>query len=163
MRFRSSPAGLSLLSAAALAACGRSGGSASCGLDAFTKPLAVKQSFTRGNAVTVVPEATPTGLAVRLVAGPAWHGAVSKDSTGGWRVTTRGAVSSTADIGYGVVVFDFHNVPLGVLAFPGRSVAGASDLGSLAIGDTVVPLLGVRVDPAALSDIRCPVFPDSLR
>ena len=36
-------------------------------------------------------------------------------------------------------------------------------LGRLAIGDTVVPLLGVRLDPAAIQNARCPIFPDSLR
>jgi len=152
-----------MLGALALPACGRPAGSASCGLDAFTKPLAVKQAFAQGYALSVVPEATPTALAVRLVAGPAWHANVAKDGTGGWRATTIGTVSKDADIGYGVVVLDFRGAPLGILAFPGRSVAGAASLGTLAIGDTVVPLLGVRIDPAAMQDPKCPVFPDSLR
>jgi hypothetical protein len=146
-----------------LPACGARSGSVSCGLEAFTKPLAVKQAFAQGYALSVVPENTPSGLAVRLVAGPAWHANVTSDSTGGWRVTTTGTVSPKADIGYGVLVIDFRNASLGVLAFPGRTVAGAPNLGSLAIGDTIVPLLGVRIDPATIQDPTCPVFPDSLR
>jgi hypothetical protein len=144
------------------AACTRVPGSASCGIEALTRPLAVKQSFAEGNVLTVVPDSTPAALAVRLVAGPAWQGTVVAGGNG-WHVTTHGAVSGTARVGYGVLVVDFHDTPLGVLAFDGHSVAGATALGTLAIGDTVVPLLGVRIDPQVLQDPRCPVFPDSLR
>lgn len=153
---------LAPLLAVALAACERSTGSASCGLDAFTKPLAVKQAFAQGGALILPPEQVPAGLAVRLVAGPAWHATVTRDGDK-WRVVTLGTVSKAADIGYGVLVVDGHDAALGVLAFPGRTVSGAPDLGSFAIGDTIVPLLGVRVDPAAITDPKCPVFPDSLR
>lgn len=144
------------------AACTRTPGSASCGIEALTRPLAVKQSFAEGNVLTVVPDATPANVAVRLVAGPAWRGTVAAEGSG-WRVTTHGTVSGSAHVGYGVLVVDFHGTPLGVLAFDGHSVAGAPALGTLAIGDTVVPLLGVRIDPQVLQDPRCPVFPDSLR
>ena len=112
--------------------------------------------------LTAVPDATPANVAVRLVAGPAWRGTVAAEGSG-WRVTTHGTVSGRAHVGYGVLVVDFHGTPLGVLAFDGHSVAGAPALGTLAIGDTVVPLLGVRIDPQVLQDPRCPVFPDSLR
>ncbi|HEY8061475.1 MAG TPA: hypothetical protein VID74_01700 [Gemmatimonadales bacterium] len=144
------------------AACTRVPGSASCGIQALTRPLAVKQSFAEGNVLTAVPGATPATVVVRLVAGPAWRGTVAAEGSG-WRVTTHGAVSGRAHVGYGVLVLDFHDAPLGVLAFDGHAVAGAPTLGMLAIGDTVVPLLGVRVDPQVLQDSRCPVFPDSLR
>ena len=144
------------------AACSRSSGSASCGIAALTRPLAVKQSFAEGNVLTVVPENAPRTLPVRLVAGPAWRGNVAV-TDGGWQITTIGTVAKEAHVGYGVLVIDFRNAPVGVLAFDGRAVAGAPGLGSLVIGDTVVPLLGVRMDPQSLQDPRCPVFPDSLR
>ena len=122
----------------------------------------MKQSFAEGQALTTVPEGTPAGLPIRLVAGPAWHGTVS-DSAGRWHVTTHGTVSKRASVGYGVLVVDFHSNPLGVFAFDGRTIVGAPTLGTLAIGDTIVPLLGVRVSPAALKQTKCPFFPDSLR
>jgi hypothetical protein len=143
-------------------ACTRVPGSASCGIAALTRPLAVKQSFAEGNVLTVVPGTMPATVAVRLVAGPAWRGTVVGEGSG-WRVTTHDTVSRGAHVGYGVLVVDFHDTPLGVLAFDGHSVAGAPSIGMLAIGDTVVPLLGVRIDPQILHDPRCPVFPDSLR
>lgn len=155
---RSRPVALIMLAAA----CTRTPGSASCGIEALTRPLAVKQSFAEGNVLTVVPDVTPATVAVRLVAGPAWRGTVAAEGIG-WRVTTHGSVSGQAHVGYGVLVVDYHGAALGVLVFDGRSVAGAPVLGMLAIGDTAVPLLGVRIDPHVLQDPRCPVFPDSLR
>ncbi|MGH7593417.1 MAG: hypothetical protein ACRELE_06145 [Gemmatimonadales bacterium] len=152
------PAVLMLLAAA----CARNPRSASCGIAALTRPLAVKQSFAEGNALAAVPDAVPATIAVRLVAGPAWHGSVARDGAA-WRITAHGAVSKDAHVGYGVLVTDDHGVALGVLAFDGHSIAGAPSLGTLAVGDTVVPLLGVRVDPQVLNDPGCPVFPDSLR
>jgi hypothetical protein len=155
---RPRPAALLLLAAA----CSRNPGSASCGIEALTRPLAVKQSFAEGNVLTSVPDTMPRGIPIRLVAGPAWRGTVEPDGSG-WRITTHGTVSRSAHVGYGVLVIDFHDTPLGVLAFDGHAVTGAPHLGTLAIADTVVPLLGVRIDPQLLQDPRCPVFPDSLR
>jgi hypothetical protein len=147
----------------ALSACDRNAGSVTCGIDAFTGPLVIKESFGKGAALVSVPGAAPSGLPVRLVAGPAWRGTVATDSSGGWLVTTHGTLSSQAHVGYGVLVVDYDNRALGVLAYDARAIRGAPGLGHLAIGDTVVPLLGVRVDPAAFQSLKCPVFPDSLR
>jgi hypothetical protein len=144
-------------------ACDRSTGSAGCGIDALTGPLAVKQSFAEGHSLLDLPSVAPATLAVRLVAGPAWHATVTSDSVGHWHVAARGSVDRAAQIGYGVAVIDFQDRTLGVLAFDGHTVRGAPDLGTLAIGDTTVPLLGVRIDPAAVQSTSCPLFPDSLR
>ena len=148
---------------AGLAACDKNSGSVSCGIDAFTGPLVVKESFGSGAALAAAPSAMPAGLPVRLVAGPAWHSTVSLDSASGWLVTTHGTLSKQAHVGYGVLVVDFQNRALGVLAFDAKTIRGAPGLGRLAIGDTVVPLLGVRIDPARIQNASCPVFPDSLR
>ncbi len=152
-----------ILAAVALSACSRGNGSAACGIQSLTAPLAVKQAFGEGNALGAAPAEAPASLPIRLVAGPAWHGTVTTDSAGGWRVSTTATVSHDAEIGYGVLVIDDDNRALGVLAFNGRAVPGAMHLGELAIADTVVPLLGVRLDAKALRDPTCPIFPDSLR
>ena len=161
--FRSLISPLGALLVASLAACDRDAGSVSCGIDAFTGPLVVKESFGKGAALAAVPGAMPTALPIRLVAGPAWRGTVTHDSTGGWLVTMHGTLAKEAHIGYAVLVVDYDNRALGVLAFDARTIRGAPGLGSLAIGDSVVPLLGVRIDPAAIQNAGCPVFPDSLR
>jgi hypothetical protein len=148
---------------APLVACEKNTGSAGCGIDALTGPLAVKQSFAQGGMVTVIPDAAPKSLPVRLVAGPAWRGTIDPDGKGRWQVTTHGSLPKEVHVGYGVVVFDGHYSAVGVLAFEGRSIRSATDLGTLVIGDSTVPLLGVRIDPAAIQNARCPLFPDSLR
>jgi hypothetical protein len=148
---------------AGLAACDRNAGSVSCGIDAFTGPLVVKQSFSKGAVLTAVPDAAPAALPVRLVAGPAWRGTVSSDGSGRWLVTTHGTLSKEAHVAYGVLVIDYENRALGVFAFDGQTVRGAANLGHLAIGDTIVPLLGVRIDAAKIQNVQCPIFPDSLR
>lgn len=155
---------VSAVVAVALAACDKNAGSVSCGIDAFTGPLVVKESFGKGAALTRAPESAPAGLPVRLVAGPAWHATVARDSTSGtWLVTTHGTLSEQAHVGYGVLIVDFDNRALGVLAFDAYSIRGAPELGRFVIGDTIVPLLGVRIDPARIQNAKCPVFPDSLR
>jgi hypothetical protein len=143
--------------------CSRGTGSAACGIAALTGPLAIKQSFSEGNALSVVPEFAPATLPVRLVAGPVWRGTVTPDSTGGWTIQTKGAVSRLAGIGYGVLVVNGQFRSLGVLIYEGRVFRGGLTLGHLMIRDTVVPLLGVRIDNAAVTNGQCPLFPDSLR
>ena len=147
----------------AIAGCEKGAGSASCGIDALTAPLAVKQSFAEGNALAELPATVPAAVPIRLVAGPAWRGTVTSDGNGHWAVTTHGTVSREAHVGFGVLVVDYHDNSIGVLAYDGHSVPGARDFGTLAIGDTVVPLLGVRISPTAIQNAKCPVFPDSLR
>jgi hypothetical protein len=161
--FRPPVFALGTLLLASLGACDKNAGSVSCGLDAFTAPLVVKQSFGKGAVLTAVPDAAPAALPVRLVTGPAWRGTVTTSESGAWLVTTHGTLAKEAHVGYGVLVIDYENRPLGVLAFDGQTVRGAPDLGKLAIGDTVVPLLGVRISAAAIQNVACPVFPDSLR
>lgn len=161
--FRTMVRTVSTLLLAWLGGCDESAGSVACGLDAFTGPLAVKQSFAQGHSLMTLPEIAPAGLPVRLVAGPAWHGTVVSEHADRWQVTTRGIVAKEAHVGYGVLVVDYQNHALGVFAYDGRTISGAPDLGTLAIGDTIVPLLGVRIDSAALQQTKCPFFPDSLR
>ena len=160
--FRTPALGLSALLLTSFMACDKSAGSVACGLDALTGPLAVKESFAQGQSLTTPPGTAPAGLPVRLVAGPAWHGTIV-DSGGKWHVTNHGTVSKQASVGYGVLVVDFADNALGVFAFDGRTIIGAANLGTLAIGDTIVPLLGARINPKALMQTKCPFFPDSLK
>lgn len=149
--------------AGSLAACGPSDQpSVSCGIAAMTGPLVVLESFGRGNGLAAVPSSVPASLPVRLVAGPVLRGIVGKNDSTGWVVGAEGALPQDAATGYGVLIVH-RGEAQGVLVFDGQPVAGATVLGSVALGDTIIPLLGVRVDPAAIADSACPVFPDSAR
>ncbi|MES1259426.1 MAG: hypothetical protein ABUL71_02440, partial [Gemmatimonadota bacterium] len=92
-----------------VAGCERGAGSASCGIDALTAPLAVKQSFAEGNALAELPATVPAAVPIRLVAGPAWRGTIASDGNGHWTVTTHGTVSKEARVGFGVLVVDYHD------------------------------------------------------
>jgi len=154
---------LLLLAAPTIVACARSEGSVTCGINSLVRPLAVKDAFGAGDALAAPPEEAPAAVPVRLVAGPAWRGTVSQDSVGDWHVAIGNQLPATAAVGYGVLVVDFDNAALGVLLYEGRAILGAAHVGLVTLRDTVVPLLGVRVNPATLQDARCPLFPDSLR
>ena len=162
MTSRSGSWALALLTATIVGACSKGGGSVSCGLAALTGPLTVKESFAQGSALAEPPSIAPAALPVRLVAGPAWRSAITQDGSR-WRVAVLGTVSPLVRAGYGVLVIDPDGAPLGVLAFEGRAVTGAPKLGTLAMGNIMVPLLGVRIDRRAIENAACPIFPDSLR
>ncbi|MES2304193.1 MAG: hypothetical protein V4558_01725 [Gemmatimonadota bacterium] len=148
---------------AALLGCGKSDGpSAACGISALTAPLVVLESFGQGNLLDHVPADVPTTVAVRFVAGPAVRAPLQTDSAGHLRVTLAGHPKGTK-VGYGVLVADGLDRVQGVVAFEGAPVPGATALGQLVFPDTVVLLLGVRLDPRRIADARCPLFPDSLR
>ena len=154
---------LPLCLAAALAACGPSGRpTVSCGIGALTGPLVVLESFGKGNALETPPAEVPASLPVRLVGGPVLRGIVGKNDSTGWVIGAEGEMPSNTRPGYGVLIAH-RGQARGILVFDGQPVAGAATIGSVALGDTIVPLLGVRIDPATIADSACPVFPDSAR
>ena len=63
---------------------------------------------------------------------------------------------------FGVLLIDPHGQGRGVVLFQTPIVEGAPGIGTVSTGDTLVPLVGLRVDPAMVQDARCPLFPDSL-
>ncbi len=154
-----------LLAIAAATACGKAsaGGSVSCGIAALTGPLVVHEAFGQGRALDATPPVAPAALAVRFVAGPVHHGTVATAGPGRWAVVTNGIAPPGMRPGYGVLVVDLQGAARGVLVFEGAPVAGAPPLGTVAIGDTTLPLLGVQLDPADIERPDCPIFPDSSR
>ena len=128
----------------------------------MTGPLLVLDAFGRGDALAGPPGTVPASLPVRLVAGPVLRGIVGKTDSTGWVVGAEGDVPHDAARGYGVLIVH-EGAAEGVLVFDGQPVSGATVIGSLALGDTIVPLLGVRIDPRTIADTACPVFPDSAR
>ena len=154
-----------LLALAAAAACGKAsgGGSVSCGIAALTGPLVVHEAFGQGRALDQTPPVAPTTLAVRFVAGPVHHGTVARADAGRWAIVTNGIAPAGMHPGYGVLIVDLDGTARGVLVFEGAPVAGAPPLGTLAVGNATLPLLGVQLDPAAIERPDCPIFPDSSR
>jgi hypothetical protein len=151
--------------AATLAACGTpsGGGSVSCGIAALTGPLVVHEAFAQGHALNQTPPVAPVSLPVRFVAGPARHGTVATDRPAAWSIVTNGIAPDGVHPGYGVLIVDLEGTARGVLVFEGAPVAGAPPLGTVAIGDRTIPLLGIQLDMTAIERPDCPIFPDSSR
>jgi hypothetical protein len=73
-----------------------------------------------------------------------------------------GAVPEAAVPGFGVLVVGDDDRPRGVVVYEGLPIQGAPPVGTVQVGDTTVPLLGLAADPAAYETPECPLFPDSL-
>jgi hypothetical protein len=144
--------------ALAVAACG--GGdrpSPACGIAALTGPLVALEGFARGDGLAVAPT-VPDTLPGRFVAGPVTRVLVSRNDSARLVASVEGTVPEQARPGYGVLLVDQADGPMGILVFDGQPVRGAISLGTIDVGDTILPLYGLRVAAAAIEDPRCPLF-----
>jgi hypothetical protein len=144
-------------------ACGRGDAPPPCGLSAVIGPRVLLEEFsTPGQTLAVPPEQLPEKLVARLAVGPAYATIVGRADSQ-WVIGVNGALPAGIHPSFGVLVIDKSNErPLGVLLYESEVVDGAPHLGTVTVGAVVVPLLGVRVDPARIQEAACPLFPDSL-
>lgn len=150
-----------LLGTLALTGCGRDAPPA-CGLTAVVGPTVLLNEFATPNqTLATAPAQLPERLAARLAAGPAYSAIVGRADSQ-WVIGVDGALPPGTNLRFGVLVLDQKGAPLGVMLYEGSAVEGAPPIGTVSAGAFVVPLLGVRVDPARIQDERCPLFPDSL-
>jgi hypothetical protein len=151
-----------------VAACDRSprgnasAGSAACGLAALAGPTARLGQFSIPNqTLSAPPRRLPERLVVRLVAGPAYPAIVGR-SDSSLIIGVEGALPAGVKAGYGVLVMDPSEKARGVMLFEGTPVEGAPQIGTVAIANATVPLIGIQLDPAKIEDPRCAFFPDSV-
>lgn len=142
-----------------LAACGGQGSSTACGIAAMTGPLIALEGFARGDAIVSPPAGLPPSMPARFVAGPSGTALVSTAEGGALIASVDAPVPDGARPGYGVLLVDRSRDPLGILVYDGVPVRGALALGTLEVGDSIVPLLGLAVTPSTIEDERCPLFP----
>ena len=50
--------------------------------------------------------------------------------------------------GFGVLVLDRSGKTLGTMLYEGTPVEGAPQIGTVSVGNTTVPLIGIQLDPA---------------
>lgn len=153
-----------LLLCLALAACGKSAdrGNASCGLAALAGPTALLTQFSvPRQTLSAPPKALPERLVARVVAGPALPAIVGRTDSS-LVIGVEGAIPPTIKPGYGVLVLDTTERARGVMLFEGISVEGAPQIGTVSVGSTTLPLIGIQLDPVRIEDPRCPFFPDSV-
>jgi hypothetical protein len=66
-------------------------------------------------------------------------------------------------LGFGVLVVDTQERVMGMALYEGDPIPGAPRLGQVSVGGASIPLIGVQVDPAKITDPSCPsLFPDSI-
>lgn len=148
-----------------LAACG--GGKSrnpACGIAALVGPGQLISEFgVRGQTLGSPPATLPERMVARFAAGPAYRAVTGRqhgDSL--WVIGVDGALPANARLGYGVLVQDRNEKPLGIMLYEGLPVEGAPRIGTVTMGAATVPLIGVETDPARIEDPRCPFFPDSV-
>lgn len=154
--------GLVLASALAFSACGGGSGNPACGITALAGATMLLDQFgVPQQALTSPPSRVPAALPVRLAAGPAWRGFVTRSADSSWIVRVEGAAPSVAP-GFGVLVVAPDGVAKGVMLYTGRPVSRAPVVGAVIVGTLTIPLLALQTSIAGLEDPACPFFPDSL-
>ena len=149
------------------AACSRapdkdSAGSAACGLASLAGPTALLGQFSvPDQTLGSPPRHLPERLVVRLVAGPAYPAIVGR-SDSLWVIGVNGSLPANVKPGFGVLIMDRKGNARGTLLYEGTPVEGAPQIGTVAVGNATVPLIGIQLDPAKIEDPRCPFFPDSV-
>ncbi len=135
-----------------------------CGIAALVGPQQLISEFgVRDRTLGSPPETLPERLVARLAAGPAYRAVTGRqrgDSL--WVIGVDGALPPKVKLGFGVLVIDSTEKPLGVVLFEGAPVERAPRIGSVTMGAATVPLIGVQSDPKRFEDARCPYFPDSV-
>jgi hypothetical protein len=148
----------------ALAACGKPAdrGNAACGLASLAGPTALLTQFSvPRQTLSTPPRRLPERLVARVVAGPALPAIVGRADSQ-LVIGVEGAIPATVKPGYGVLVLDTAETVRGVMLFEGNPVEGAPPLGTVTVGATTLPLIGIQLDPARIEDPHCPFFPDSV-
>jgi hypothetical protein len=148
----------------AVAACGKPAdrGNPACGLAALAGPTALITQFSvPRQTLSTPPRRLPERLVARVVAGPALPAIVGR-SDSQLVIGVEGNIPPTIKPGYGVLVLDTAERARGVMLFEGTPVEGAPPLGTVTVGATTLPLIGIQLDPARIEDPRCPFFPDSV-
>jgi hypothetical protein len=78
-------------------------------------------------------------------------------------VGVEGTPPATAKPGFGVLVVDLQDRVVGVALYQGDPISGAPRLGEVSLAGSSIPLIGVQVDPAKITDPKCPsLFADSI-
>jgi hypothetical protein len=107
------------------------------------------------------PAQLPERLVARVVAGPALPAIVGRADTM-LVIGVEGSIPPSIKPGYGVLVLDQSEKARGMMLFEGLPVEGAPHIGTVTIGASTVPLIGIQLDPAKIENPGCPFFPDSV-
>ncbi len=134
-----------------------------CGLAALAAASTLLEQFTIPNQTLAAPPATlPERTVARIAADGAFPAVLGRtDSL--LVVGVEGTPPAGITPGFGVLVTDPQERVMGVMLFEGTPIPGAPKLGSVSMGSGSIPLIGIQVDQARITDPKCPaLFPDSM-
>jgi hypothetical protein len=156
---------ITLSLSALLLGCDRTSGGtpATCGVAALAAATTLLEQFTIPNQTLAAPPASlPERTVARVIADGAFPAVVGRtDSL--LIIGIEGNPPATAKPGFGVLVADQRERVVGVALYEGQPITGAPRLGQVSLAGTTIPLIGVQVDPAKITDPSCPsLFPDSI-
>lgn len=146
--------------ATALVLAGCTDRDAACRLAHLAGPMSVMEGFARGEGITEAPARIPDRLVARFLGGGAVAATVQHDSAGALRLTVPPPPPDAPQPTWAVLVTDRTLAALGVILYDGPILPGYEEIGQVEAGSFLIPLLGVRVDPRAVADPRCPFFPE---
>lgn len=143
------------------AACGPAG-APNCGIAHMAGATMVLEQFgVPGQTLSGAPDNLPERLVARLAAGPAYPAIVGRvDSL--LAIGVEGTLPPNVELGYGVLLLDPAGTARGVMLYEGDPIGGAPILGTVTMGSSAEPLLGLQLASAMYEDTACPTFPDSL-
>lgn len=140
--------------------------SPACGLALLAGPTIIQEQLRNPRAVFVeAPRGLPETLPARVI-GQSAQGSVTVGAAGS-RLALRydgGGFPQTANQlnGYGLLVVDDTSQQVqGVLIYESELPKDHPRLGEVTSGDKSIPLFGVRVDWASMSNPRCPLLGDT--
>jgi hypothetical protein len=142
-------------------ACGRGGGSPTCGIAFLAGPGLITSQLTNARAVLTdpprgVPDSLPA-LVVQQQKNDRGAVIVSHDAEGKISMQFRGPAFPTR--GYGLlVVDDTSQRAMGVMVIDQEEPERHPPIGTVIGGSTALNLYGVLVDWASVSNPRCPLF-----
>jgi hypothetical protein len=146
-------------------ACDRRSGGAppTCGVAHLAAATKLLEQFTIPNqTLAAPPRSLPERLVARVVADGAFPAVVGR-SDSLLLIGVEGTPPPNVRPGFGVLVVDKQERPLGVMLYEGDPISGAPKLGEVSLAGATLPLIGVTADPAGLSESNCPpMFPDSV-
>jgi hypothetical protein len=150
---------------AILSGCDRpSGGTPpTCGVAALAAATTLLEQFTIPNqTLAAPPSALPERTVARIIADGVFPAVVGRtDSL--LIIGVEGNPPATAKPGFGVLVADQQERVIGIALYEGTPITGAPRLGEVSLAGSSIPLIGVQVDPAKITDPSCPsLFPDSI-
>lgn len=138
------------------------GGGAPCGIAALAGATTLLDHFSvPQRTLSVAPEALPERLVVRVAAGPAVPAIVGR-ADGAVIIGVDAPLPGTVQPSFGVLLVSGGDQVHGVLLYEVPTIEGAPVLGTVQVGDTAVPLLGLQAEPDRFETPGCPLFPDSL-